>query len=459
MAQKKVILKDGSDDLLPKTLASMVFTEAGQTVEAALQSAGGGGSSSGGGTGNVNVTNGSSLQKDAYYAFQPSAAGSLTGKFATIPNANADKAGLMSSAAYERLYAIDREVELPKAIDLVTSSSTELNILQLIGAIYNKRAMDNFEDVGDIPDEQLEVLKAYAKDMMSSLVLNIAEGTWGYAYTYNHSRISLVPTYTPPASGEGNQYQKASLALTYISSGKLRTVTLTATLNSSGETATYDFTAKVEESGDDTYWLPCGVIQLNAGATKTEIETAFGGEGKFKEALQAAMDKKKLYAHNPYLGAVPLSSYSFSSAVGCISCVFGEALETSPRIKFIYLNRVIVIYPHGYTLSPSLYSLSSSSSSDDISAAVGGESGLKEIIQAVKDGNRLVIRGAYNDQMPITSSTEVISVGYNEGENGDMQLLLSYWAYAGIGATHKILAINYTKSSNTFAVSASQDIS
>ena len=72
MAQKKVILKDGSDDLLPKTLASMVFTEAGQTVEAALQSAGGG-SSSGGGTGNVNVTNGSSLQKDAYYAFQPSA--------------------------------------------------------------------------------------------------------------------------------------------------------------------------------------------------------------------------------------------------------------------------------------------------------------------------------------------------------------------------------------------------
>ena len=39
MAEKKVILKDGADELLPKTSASMVFTESGQTVEAALQNA------------------------------------------------------------------------------------------------------------------------------------------------------------------------------------------------------------------------------------------------------------------------------------------------------------------------------------------------------------------------------------------------------------------------------------
>lgn len=43
MAQKKVILKDGTDELLPKTSASMVFTESGQTVESALKNAGGGG--------------------------------------------------------------------------------------------------------------------------------------------------------------------------------------------------------------------------------------------------------------------------------------------------------------------------------------------------------------------------------------------------------------------------------
>lgn len=457
MAQKKVILKDGSNELLPKTLASMVFTEAGQTVEEALQSAGGGGSSSGGGTGNVNVTNASSLQKDAYYAFQPSAAGSLTGKFATIPNANADNAGLMSFAAYTRLYSIDQEVELPKAIDLVTSSSSEINVMQLIGAIYNKRAMDDFEDVGDIPDEQLEILKAYGKEMMSQLAQGIADGTWGYAYTYNHSRISLVPTYTPPASGEGSQYQKASLELTYVSSGRLRTVTLAATLNSSGESATYDFTAKVEESGDDTYYLPANIAMLESGATQTEIYEAFGGEAKFKEAVVAVNSGKKLYIYDSLLYMIPLSACTLLSVTGFFSFMFNTSTES--YIKFISRDQVKTFYLAGYELSPSLYSLTSSSSSDDISAAVGGEAGLKEIIQAVKDGNRLVIRGPYGDQMPITSSTEVISVGYNEGENGDMQLLLSYWVYIGIGMTHKILAINYTKSSNTFAVSASQDIS
>lgn len=462
MAQKKVILKDGSDDLLPKTLASMVFTEAGQTVEAALQSAGGGGSSSGGGTGNVNVTNGSGLQKDAYYAFQPSAAGSLTGKFATIPNANADSSGLMSSAAYTRLYSFDQEVELPKAIDLVTSSSTELNILQLIGAIYNKRAMDNFEGDGDITDEQLEILKGYGKEMMSGLAQGIADGTWGYAYTYNHSRISVVPTFTPPASGEDNQYEKASLELTYVSSGKLRTVTLTATLNSSGETETYDFTAKVEESGDDTYYIPVSLVNAVAGESIEELLGHIGGKDTIGEIIDNLMlaKPKKMYILN-MMYFIPVSGISTLGI--SVDLFFIHPLNN--RIIHIYVNKagttgkVELTYLKGYPLRPSLYSLTTSSSSDDISSAVGGESGLKAIIQAVKDGNRLVIRGAYNDQMPITSSTEVISVSYAEGENGDMQLLLSYWVYAGIGATHKVITIAYTKSSNTFAVSSSQDIS
>lgn len=445
MAQKKVILKDGSDDLLPKTLASMVFTEAGQTVEAALQSAGGG-SSSGGGTGNVNVTNGSGLQKDAYYAFQPSAAGSLTGKFATLPYASSTAAGLMSPSNYDKLDAIKEERELPSSVVSLSSSSTELEVqkamYELIGGTWS-----------DI--EGNDNIKLIVALYWGALIQNVA----GFAidYTYNHSRISLVPTYTPPASGEGNQYQKASLELTYVSSGRLRTVTLTATLNSSGETATYDFTAKVEESGDDTYYLPANIAMLESGATQTEIYEAFGGEAKFKEAVVAVNSGKKLYIYDSLLYMIPLSACTLLSVTGFFSFIFNTSSES--YIKLISRDRVKTYYLEGYKLSPSLYSLTSSSTTDEISSAVGGEAGLKEIIQAVKDGNRLVIRGAYSDQIPITSSTEVISVGYNEGENGDMQLLLSYWVYIGIGMTHKILAINYTKSSNTFAVSASQDIS
>lgn len=45
-------------------------------------------------------------------------------------------------------------------------------------------------------------------------------------------------------------------------------------------------------------------------------------------------------------------------------------------------------------LKSEILTLTTESSSDDISVAVGGESGLKAIIKAVKDGNRLVIRGS-----------------------------------------------------------------
>ena len=49
------------------------------------------------------------------------------------------------------------------------------------------------------------------------------------------------------------------------------------------------------------------------------------------------------------------------------------------------------IYPKGYALKSELFYLSSSSTSEEISTAVGGESGLKSIIQASRDRNRLVI--------------------------------------------------------------------
>ena len=453
MAQKKVILKDGSDDLLPKTLASMVFTEAGQTVEAALQSAGGGGSSSGGGTGNVNVTNGSGLQKDAYYAFQPSAAGSLTGKFATLPYASSTAAGLMSGSDKNKLDAILPTIDLPSGLKDLTAESTDEQVFDVFAAIITSAGAS----IGtNYPNDKMTI--GYYGCLIFAM---IQTGQDGYDFHWTLDNNPVSASFEVQASEEtgGQQYPlKGTASFTYITSGRLRTVTLTATLNSSGETATYDFTAEVEESGDDTYYLPIGVAHLKAGATKAEIDEVFGGEGKFKEVLKAGTDKKKVYIYSSSIGIIPVSVYSLVGSVGYISFMYKDFSDTA-IIQLISESTVDIIYPEGYKLSPSLYSLTFSSSSDDISAAVGGEAGLKKIIQAVKDGNRLVIRGAYSDQIPITSSTEVISVGYNEGENGDMQLLLSYWVYIGIGMTHKILAINYTKSSNTFAVSSSQDIS
>lgn len=443
MAQKKVILKDGSNDLLPKTLASMVFTEAGQTVEEALQSAGGGGSSSGGGTGNVNVTNASTLSKDAYYAFQPSAAGSLTGEFATIPTATEEKSGLFARYDKKKLDAIKEERELPSSVVSLSSNSTKLEVqkamYELIGGTWS-------EIEGNDENSIMLIVALY----WGASVMDFSNGNMEKNYIYRSSRISLVPTYTPPASGEGNQYQKASLELTYVSSGRLRTVTLAATLNSSGESATYDFTAEVVESGDDTYYLPFDVALLKAGATAENIEVAFGGEGMFTEAVRAASNKKKLYIYQGTLGLIPVSAFTPFGVLGYFSFLYNSS--EMAMLKHVTESKVKEIHPSGYPLKPALYTLTTSSSSDDISTAVGGESGLKEIIQAVKDGNRLVIRGELDDTSGFSADTPLKSVLYQEGENGDLTIAFSYELFAIVSYSTYFIGIQYTKSSNTFAV-------
>ena len=66
-------------------------------------------------------------------------------------------------------------------------------------------------------------------------------------------------------------------------------------------------------------------------------------------------------------------------------------LEKTCRFKMMGEDsselRVLNLYY--YPLNSGFYSLTSSSTTDEISVAVGGEAGLKDIVRAVKDGNRI----------------------------------------------------------------------
>ena len=455
MAQKKVILKDGSDDLLPKTLASMVFTEAGLTVEAALQSAGGGGSSSGGGTGNVNVTNGSGLQKDAYYAFQPSAAGALTGKFATLPYASSTAAGLMSGSDKKKLDAILPTIDLPSGLKDLTAESTDEQVFDVFAGILtslNAGVSTNY------PNDKPTV--GYYSCLIFAM---IQTGQDGYDLHWTLGNNPVSASFEVQASEEtgGQQYPlKGAASFTYITSGRLRTVTLTATLNSSGDTATYDFTAEVEESGDDTYWLPSGILDLKAGATHEEILEALGGS--INDSRSAIETQKKIYVYNNLLSfdveIIPVQAKLYM----IVSLHLRFSIYDNIRKEWIdkrilcatgntALSYVKEIYPSGYSLSPSLYSLTSSSTTDDISSAVGGESGLKKIIQAVKDGNRLVIRGTI-DGIDAQADIPLKSILYQEAENGNLTIAFSYEVFGVMSYFTYYKTIQYTKSSNTFAV-------
>ena len=446
MAQKKVILKDGGNDLLPKTLASMVFTEAGQTVEEALQNAGGG-SSSGGGTGNVNVTNGSSLQKDAYYTFRPSAAESLTGKFETIPYASGTVSGLMLPSDYNKLAAIRKTIDLPSGLKDLTAESTDEQVFDVFGEMLNSMGA---KISTDYPGNKIGV--GYLGCLVFSMILS-GDESYNFQFALDKNPVSASFEVQAPDDASGQQYPiKGSASFTYVTSGRLRTTTLTATLNSSGDTATYDFKAKVVESGDDTYYLPSDVMLLKSGATKAEIDEAFGGEGKFGEALTAGINKKKTYIYDANIGIIPVSSWSLSAVLGRISFMFDMTGNNGPQVKSTDGSKVSVIYLKGYSLRPSLYSLTTASSSDDISTAVGGESGLKEIIQAVKDGNRLVIRGELDGFPDFSTDIPLKSVLYQEGENGDLMIAFCYEIFGIMSYSTYYMVIQYAKSSNTFTV-------
>ena len=430
MAQKKVILKDGSDDLLPKTLASMVFTEAGQTVEAALQSAGGG-SSSGGGTGNVNVTNGSGLQKDAYYAFQPSAAGSLTGKFATIPTASASASGLMSNADKSKLDSMKKVVALPASVAEYTADTPSATI-------------------------EADLESAFGEGFAAINLIYIAaslSGDYnrGFPKVYIGDRECLL---SGSVETDGGSPTGRTLELSYVTGGKLRTIAITCTISGSGSEQTYAYAAKVVESGDDTYWLPTGILNLKAGATLEEIEEAFGGHDAIWRIAQDLAQGKttRFLIANRATSSIPVSAGTILSInLKLVFFIPEDFIERRIYWSYSGANSYVKdIYTDGYPLSPSLYSLTTSSTTDDISSAVGGEAGLKEIIQAVKDGNRLVIRGELNGLAGYQSDLSAKSVIYQESENGDITLALCFDVFAIISYSTFYISIQYTKSSNTF---------
>lgn len=384
----------------------------------------GGGDTPSAGGGNVNVTNGSALQSANYYAFKPSADGSLDGTFSVIPEASGAASGLMSKEDYSKLDDMKRVWKIPVAVleltdssisdEIVTAFGLELNVLQAY-FIYSAPAITSSEYANFVP------LKCFIGNRECLLSGSIADN----AYT---------------------------LDFNYVDSGKLKIISITY------DSSANQFSCKLSESGggtaDDTYWLPNSVYSLSAGATKEEILEALGDTAALSNAVNGG---KKIYVKGIYLFSYVSLPVSVSILGDMLMISFTFVLNSDKQAcqKVIQnsnlRSRVKIIYSEGYELNPEVYSLTSSSSSEDISTAVGGETGLKNIIQAVKDGNRLVIRSTDDDSGDEAINQDLICNMYSESDNGDIQLLFSGIGYGLFGGVAGFLGINYTKSSNTFS--------
>lgn len=408
-----------------KTVNGQSIVGSGNIV---IEGGGGGGDTPSSG-GNVNVTNGASLETGKLYAFKPSADGSLKGTFTTIPAASSTANGLMSSADKSKLDDMKQVWKVPSAVLGLTDESTSDEIVEAFG----------------MPISNFHVRIASCVDNLQA------------EYKAYNSMKAFIGNYECLLSGHVTDGQY-TIDFNYVDAGTLKTISI---IQVPGGPIT--FACKLSESGgseDSSYYLPNNVYNLNAGATHAEILEAFGGEDGLKETIQAVKDKRALYI---YANVISVTGYiinvnaSFTSTTILKICYYKDFENNKKLISIICNNsdntqsEVKVIYPRGYTLKPEVYNLTSSSSSEDISTAVGGESGLKEIIQAIKDGNRLVIRGTKDSLGGSVINQDLMCNGYEESENGDIRLLISGIGYGLFGGVAGFLVINYTKSSNTFS--------
>lgn len=387
----------------------------------------GGGSDTPSSGGNVNVTNGSSLQSASYYAFKPSEDGSLEGTFGVIPNASSTSGGLMSSDDKSKLDDMKPVWKVPIAVLSLTDESTSEEIATAFRAGLS----------------QIETVIAYlagslAQEYNSQIPMKVFIGN-------NECLLSSNVT--------DNDY---TLDFNYVDAGKLKTISI----STNNET----LSCKLSESGgsdDGTYYLSNKVYNLTANATHAEILEAFGGEDGLKEAIQALKDKRELciYFNTLNIAGERINVDASFYGTAILSICYYKGNQSNKRLTHIKCNirdniqsEVKVIYPGGYTLNSKVYLLTSASTSDDISAAVGGESGMKNIIQAVKDGNRLVIRGTDDSLLGSEINQDLMCNVYKEEDNGDMNLMVYGYGYGLFGGLGGLFQIQYTKSSNTFNV-------
>lgn len=375
----------------------------------------------GDGSGNVNVTNGASLETGKQYAFKPAANGSLKGTFTTIPAASSTANGLMSSADKSKLDDMKQVWKVPSAVLGLTDESTSDEIVEAFG----------------MPISNFHVRIASCVDNLQA------------EYKAYNSMKAFIGNYECLLSGHVTDGQY-TIDFNYVDAGTLKTISI---IQVPGGPIT--FACKLSESGgsaDDTYWLVSDkIISLQSGAAHEEILEALGGD--IEALCNAVIAGKKIFMRYSLSTAInmviPVSAYALGTATVNIVYIYPDSdliYEVRCSTSNISLSYVKVLYPGGFKLNNEFALLTQDSDSKAISDAVGGESGMKEIIHAVNDGNRLVVRETTG------MNIDLLCFGALEKENGDMQISVSAIGYGLFGGVVSYVIIEYIKSNDLFTI-------
>lgn len=387
---------------------------------------------SSGGTGNVNVTNASDLKASEFYAFKPTSDGSVGGKFLLLPEADSSNAGLMPAESFERLSSMKACLYFPIAFEQLNSSSTIEEVVQL----FSEALQTQLSNVSTL----LYIMIPYCNSYNSE-----GSGNTGKFYIGNNDCL-FRGLYT-------EEEHKLLMEFTYITiGGSLKTISILFS-NIQENLSTEEMTISIIDSENDSYYLPEEVYNLSAISTQAEITAAFGGNEGLASMIEAMRANKKIYIKMTNAALItsllPVSYSLIFNLFWGISFIVPKWGSTKGNLitKNIKSDEVLEIYQDGYRLKSSFYSLTSNSTSGEISNAVGGEDGLKKLIALIKCGNRILI----NPSNDINQVTQLLPNVINEVENGNLGVVFFGMGYALWGGAISMIAINYDKTSNTFS--------
>lgn len=405
-----------------------------------------GGSS--GGTGNVNVTNASGLLNSRLYSFKPSKEGSLEGTFQEIDKVNETTAGLMRSEDYSKLKTIKGCVYLPIDFEQVNSSTSKEELVQLFSKAFKQE---------DLNFAQLVLILS----TFSTLSDSDGNGDSGAKFFVGNNECLFRGLYTEAEN-------KLLTEFTYIAiGGKLKTISILFSNLESQEPSEVELSISIKESGDDKIYLSSSIFSLSASSTIDDVYSVFGGKESFTKIFLDRDNSDKsffiLYPNSSRLfwyskPAFVEHLYPFTHWLNIITFE-GTALKEVTFIRRLFISlstdgtsvRSItnnIFYLNGKILDKEVYYLTESSSSDEISSAIGGEDGLKSIIKSVKCGNKLKISGVEGE---VNYLVDLSVWCATENENGDLNIAFVGFGYnifgTGLGG---MLTIAFTKSTNEF---------
>lgn len=222
--------------------------------------------------------------------------------------------------------------------------------------------------------------------------------------------------------------------------------------------------------GGNPYALPSAILNLTDESAHDEIIAALGGSAGLDNILNSIKTGRLFYVSvttGSLISSIPVSISGISLAnIRRIYISYNTGLaglstynEDTPRAYNISITGTTsnlslkkkISYINGYVLNSSLYMLNSNSSSSEISTAVGGEKGMKNIIKAAEDGNRFVITGTID----LTKIRTEVSVMYSEEENGNISLAFSGVGYGIFGsALGGLLMLTFDKTAGTFSATS-----